>query len=1211
MDCPRCQSGNPEGARFCMGCGSPMFAACAECGTELPSEARFCLNCGHQVAEPEAETRRADLEQYIPRELLAKLESSRTSGGIQGERRVVTMLFCDVTGSTAAAEKLDPEDWAQIMNGAFGYLIAPVYRYEGTLARLMGDAILAFFGAPITHEDDPHRAVLAGLEIVETIGPYKDEVKRKWGLEFEVRVGINTGLVVVGEVSSDLRVEYTALGDAINVAARMEQAAQPGTVLIASDTHRLVAPLFDFEDLGATEVRGKTDPVHTHRVLRPKAAPGRERGIQGLDSPMVGRDRDIELLAGLVGNLREGSGQIVSIMGEAGLGKSRLIAELAHRVNNGDDSSGASTPSIAWLEGRSRSYDTSTPYSPFISLFNQYFGINLEDSGEEKYNKIRRLVDHVTGNTTNGLAPFFATMLGVAIPEEDSQEFKYLQPPQIREKVFLAIRELLEREAAMRPVVVVFEDLHWCDPTSLELLETLLPLADRAPIMILAVFRPTRQDPGWAFHESASRDYPHRYTSVLLEPLDEENARTLVANLLEVEDLPEHVRAFILAKAEGNPFFVEEVIRSLLDANLVVRENSHWRATREIANIALPDTLAGVIMARLDRLSEDSKRVAQTAAVIGREFQVDTLAAIYDDVQIMDLAITDLQRRELIREKSLIPQRLYMYKHALTQEAAYGSLLLSRRRELHLLVADCLEKNNPEQVHNIARHFLEAQERARAVPYLMHAGNQAAREYSTAEAIGYFTQALEILGDEKDAGLMRQAYEGLGGALTLGGDVPRAVENYHTMYHVAQDFDDQPMQVSALNKLGFVTALMQGQFPEAEEHLVEAERLARQCGDLPGLAEYHMIYCYMTVPFGKFDEAIGHLDEAAKIGQDLAMDEPRLFGLTHLANTLTYMARFDEAAEVCREALELAEQLGNHKWQSELLGHTGPLVHLRNGDLDAANLSAETATALATRIGVAEQEAYAELSLGLVSWFRGEYQQAIQHYQQALQAGRNSGMAFIQVSALCGLGAAHMDISGLGEQTAAYHVEALELLDQPLGTVTGGLAWADLGFCVLANGKVQEAGEFFDKGLTVPTAFSVLARPLNLAGSAIVAMVSNDIAKAGDLVREARAFAEEKAMKHFYPLIHLVDAQVSLASGDPAKGLESFDRAEELAMEMGMRPFVWQARGGAQVLAGMGQDAQAAAKRSGALTMINEIAGLLEDENFRSMYLEDAIKKLG
>ena len=1204
-----------------MSCGNPLIALCPECGAESPGQARFCMNCGHQLAEPESDPSQSRLEQYIPKELLAKLEAARTTGGIQGERRVVTMLFCDVTGSTAAAEKLDPEDWAQIMNGAFKYLIAPIYRYEGTLARLMGDAILAFFGAPIAHEDDPNRAVLAGLEILQEIGPYREEVERKWGVEFEVRVGINTGLVVVGEVGSDLRVEYTALGDAINVAARMEQAAQPGTVLITADTHRMVAPLCEFEDLGRIEVRGKSEPVGTYRVLRTKSEPGRERGIEGLDSPMVGRDKEMERLLGLVADLRQGRGQIVSLVGEAGLGKSRIIAELHHTLTDhglleedGPSSSGAAgSVGLGWYEGRSRSYESSTPYAPFVGLFNSFFRLDAADSDAGKYEKIILALNSMQPEGGLNAAPLIATILGVPVPEEDKHLLQYLQPPQVKEKTFQAVAQIFERSAASRPTVLVFEDLHWSDPTSLELLDNLMALTDRVPLMLMAVLRPVRQEPAWRIHESARRDFAHCYSSIALEPLDEENSRTLVGNLLEIEDLPDRVRTLILSKAEGNPFFVEEVIRSLLDANLVVRENSHWVATGEIANIALPDTLLGVITARLDRLSEESRQVAQTASVIGREFALGTLTEIYQAQAHVDEALADLQRRELIREKSRVPHPHYMYKHVLTQEAACASLLLARRRELHLQVAQSLEQNNPEQIHEMARHFMEAQQQGRAVPYLVEAGDQAAQAYATSEAVGYYRRALDILITTQDPKLHRRAFEGLGGALTFGNDVPGAVDNYHDMFHSGQEYGDLPMQVSALNKLGFVTALFQGQIPEAEEHLADAERLASQCGDLPGLAEYHMTCCYMTVPFGEFDDAIAHLREADRIGRDQDMDEPRLFGLTHTAHTLTYMTRFDDASRVAQEARELAEKLGNRKWQSELLGFTIPLHHMRNGELEAAIQSAEMGANLAAQIGAAEQEGYACISLGQISWLRGEYEPAIGHYQRALQAGRTSGLPFIQATALCGLGTPHMDISSkLFDQTSQYHAEALEMMELPLGTVTGGLNWADLGFCVLATGNVDRAGQFFEKGLTVSTAFKLLARPMLLVGSAFVAMARSDATMAAELVQEAQAFADERAMKHFYPLLSLADAQVRLASGDPVSTLASFNRADDLAVEMGMRPLAWQARAGAaQVLSALGREAEASEKRAGALGLIHEIGGLFEDQSLRSMYLEDAVKKLG
>ena len=603
MNCSNCQTTNPAEAKFCMKCGSALEARCPSCGSELPAEALFCFKCGASLAEPEGapdvKPAQASIEQYIPAELMAKLESARASGGMQGERRVVSILFCDVEGSTAAAEKLDPEEWAEIMNGAFEHLISPVYRYEGILARLMGDAILAFFGAPIGHEDDPQRAVMAGLDIIQDIAPYRQRVKEDWGLEFNVRVGINTGLVVVGEVGSDLRVEYTAQGDAVNLASRMEQSAAPGTVQITEDTHRLVAPLFEFQDLGGIEVKGKSEPVRSYRVLRRREVPGQLRGIEGLSSPLVSREKEMEALRGFIGELHQGRGQLFSVMGEAGLGKSRLMAELrksldsAGVLDDGDIESRATGNGVAWYEGRSQSYETTTPYAPIISLLGGIFDIRTEQADTEKYGRIFTRLSNLMPDRASEVAPFIASVMGVQLAGEEAERVRYLQPPQLREKVFEAVSDLFEWLAMAGPKVLVFEDLHWMDPTSLDLLERLMRLSDRVSLAIVCVFRPWRQEPSWRFHEAASRDYSHRYNSVLLEPLDQESSRELVANLLEVEDLPATVGALILTKAEGNPFFVEEVIRSLLDAGLVVRENSHWRATREIERLAVPDTLAG------------------------------------------------------------------------------------------------------------------------------------------------------------------------------------------------------------------------------------------------------------------------------------------------------------------------------------------------------------------------------------------------------------------------------------------------------------------------------------------------------------------------------------------------------------------------------------------------------------------------------------------
>src|SRR6266540_3983740 len=322
---------------------------CPNCQTVNPNEAKFCMNCGISLAltiqeiktgKSEHAAKTQSLDKFIPRELLTKFEAARTNDAMVGERRVITMLFCDVKGSTAAAEKVDPETWTDIMNGIFEYMIRPIYKYEGTVPRLMGDAILAFFGAPIAHEDDPQRAVLAGLEIQVGIKDYVEEIRLKHGLEFGLRVGINTGLVVVGAIGSDLRMEYTAIGDAINLAARMEQTAVPGTVQITEETYKLVAPFFDFEALGEVEVKGKAALIKTYRPLGLKKSPGNLRGLEGLISPLVGREAQLSLLDEQLEQLKIGAGSFVSVIGEAGLGKSTLIRE----VKRSNEASG-----IVWL----------------------------------------------------------------------------------------------------------------------------------------------------------------------------------------------------------------------------------------------------------------------------------------------------------------------------------------------------------------------------------------------------------------------------------------------------------------------------------------------------------------------------------------------------------------------------------------------------------------------------------------------------------------------------------------------------------------------------------------------------------------------------------------------------------------------------------------------------------------------------------------------
>ncbi len=454
MICPNCKSDNRDTAKFCDNCGTPLPLNCPDCGTENRPGAKFCANCGRGLqpgpaAGPSASAapspQPALIDQFIPPELAAKLATARRRGTMAGERRIVTLLFCDVVGSTAASEQLDPEAWVEIMNGVFEAMIKPIYQYEGTVARLMGDAILAFFGAPIAHEDDPQRAVLAGLRIVQGFQQVRKNVKSAWDIDLDVRVGINTGLVVVGAVGSDLRLEYTAMGDAINLAARMEQTAEPGSVQIAEETYRLLAPLFEFEALGEIAVKGKREPVLAYRVLGQKAQPESLRGIAGLQAPLVGRSDEWQRLQTAAANLQRGIGGIICLLGEAGLGKSRLVQELhGHIAEHHAD--------FAWHETASLSYETGQPYALFQRLLRRLAGANAGDPPDTLRQKLQAIAGDIPGEEEFAVWPVFATLFGLSRPAGQPP----LEGEAFKGRLFTVMERLWGHRAAQRPLVLLY-----------------------------------------------------------------------------------------------------------------------------------------------------------------------------------------------------------------------------------------------------------------------------------------------------------------------------------------------------------------------------------------------------------------------------------------------------------------------------------------------------------------------------------------------------------------------------------------------------------------------------------------------------------------------------------------------------------------------------------------------------------------------------------
>jgi predicted ATPase/class 3 adenylate cyclase len=964
--CPECQTSNREGANFCRRCGRLLVDHCPRCRIELLPDSDFCDHCAlpltpvaalgwaaggdhsHTGGEEHADLTKfgahaavkeplvveinslasaeqqmpsseaPPLDRYIPAELREKLDSARSTGEMVGERRIVTMLFCDVKGSTAAAEGLDPEEWTEIINGAFEHMIKSVYKYEGTVARLMGDGILAFFGAPITHEDDPQRAVLAGLDIVNRISTYRERINQTWGIDINVRVGINTGLVVVGTVGSDLRMEYSAMGDAINLAARMEQTAEPGTVQLAYDTYKIVNPIFEIEELGGMTIKGKSDPVLTYRVLGPKIEAGRQRGIEGLHAPLVGRDSELATLQNIFSNVQQGVGHIVSVIGDAGLGKSRLIHEAKRSLESGQ--------SLDWIETASLSYETNQPYAPFQRLIRHLNNMNPGDSIEQVREKLAKLRQQFDESSAQRVQHLFEALFDL-----ESDKGARLEGEAFKRELYAMMPVLWRQRFSQQPSVLVFEDIHWSDPASIELLLHLFHLTSKIPLVLLCAFRPERGDPVWRIKTTADEEFHHLYTEIIVRPLSDKQVNEMIDGLLIHTDLPQSLRARILESAAGNPFFVEEVVRSLIDNQALVAEQIeqdgqkmlYWRAKDDGQQIDLPDNLQSLLASRIDRLEEETRQLLQTAAVIGRSFYRRVLQAIeaqsQEATQDIDRQLTLLLRLEMIREATRLPELEYKFSNPLTQEVAYQTILLKRRRELHRRVGLTLEQLFPDQLGELAPllayHFAEGELHDKAFEYYMMAGDSAARLFANIEAVDLYTQALDFI-ESVDTGYekLEALYLRRGRALELLSRYEDSLENYEAMLKLAQDRNDKRLELAAKMAQATIHSIPSKVF-DGELSLQlseEARSLAHELGESSAEAKinWNLMLQYLWVSF-QFEQAVKHGEAAAKVARDSNLTVELGPVLNDLALAYFGVGRLDESLQTYEESRTLLRDGNN------------------------------------------------------------------------------------------------------------------------------------------------------------------------------------------------------------------------------------------------------------------------------------------------------------
>ena len=986
MNCQSCRADCPDTANFCHVCGAGLAGArqsCPQCRAEQPSAARFCSACGSALtpSAPAAERRAFsaggfdELQRLMPKQYIEQLLA--TKGHVSSERRIVTILFSDVSGSTSLGEQLDPEDVLEIMNGAFEVLIRPIYRYEGTLARLMGDAILAFFGAPIAHEDDPVRACRAGLEIVEGARAYAAKLERERGLKgFDVRVGINTGLVVVGEVGADMRVEYTAMGDVVNLAARMESTAVPGTVLVTEDTHAFIAHAFETECLSTIQVKGRVQPVATYRVKAFTSASQARDARPRRRTTLVGREPEFQRVGDGLAALQQGRGGRLAVTGETGLGKSRLLHEARQRLS----------ADLAWAEGRALPHTQDMSHALVRSGFRNL--LDAENGAVEA--ALTHRVEELFGARAGAVLPFLACILEVPLSREPDRLFARLEGERLHACLIQACVEFVRRSVESAPLVLAFDDVQWADPSSLRILEALALLPDTMPLFLFISLRPD-EGRGWSFHQRLQQRYGDRYPVLALKPLGVADGRQLLEKRAAGTPLPERLAHAILDRADGNPFFIEELWQSVLDACLTDG------AGNSKLDPNVPRTLQGVLQARLDRLGAESKRALQTASVIGRIFQDGLLGSMFDATRAEHLRdwLGDLTARDFIGpcqtsdEDEMLLGDPYAFRQAITQEVTYGSLLIAERKTLHQRIGEAIERQCPSRLDELspvlAYHFDRAGVASKALTYLIRAARRAARVHALDEALAYYERAE---------------------ARALAVDVSAA---------------DRLALNEGLADLRF----RQGQYQTALDHYLAA--LGTGPNRLQRVALFRKLG-QLYEKWGRYEEALASFHTALnEMGADLEETElARIY--TGMAMTRYRQGNLDEALELGQLALVLSEGRHDEAGIAEACNNLG-IIHAKRRDWTAALDHHRRGLEIWGRLGEPYSEAAAHNNVGLAYHSQGERETAIEHFRRSLELFERIGNRPGVARAADNLGRAYMEC-GDEERGMAYLKDAVAILGE-------------------------------------------------------------------------------------------------------------------------------------------------------------------------------------
>ena len=1109
MKCPKCQKENAETRKFCRDCGAKLLYVCPKCGSENLPDDKFCGGCGKDLRDYKVVSPLdySEPQSYTPKYLADKILTARRT--IEGERKIVSVLFADVANYTSLSEKLDAEEVQKIMDGCLRILIDEIYKYEGTIDKFTGDGLMALFGAPVAHEDHVQRSCYAALAMQRSIEAYGEKIKNQFDMEFKMRMGLHTGPVIVGSIGNDLRMDYTAIGDTINLASRMQTTARPSTILVTSEIYRNAREFFKFSPLGKVKVKGKEIELDAYQLLEAGEIKTRFEAavVRGL-TRFVGRQKELSALKDAFEMTRSGFGQVVGITGEAGVGKSRVALEFIRALPEEE---------FAYSKTRCSHYGSPTAYLPILDILKSYFVVS---EGEREY-AVKKKVANKISQLDERLRHILAPLHDLLSLEVEDEEYLKLEPVQKRERIFEAVRDLILRESQNKPLVIAIDDLQWIDKTSEDLLNYLIGWLGNTRVLLILIYRLGHSHP-WG-----TKSY---YTRIHVDNLSAKSSTELLQSILHDAEIIPELNELIISRAEGNPLFIEEFTRTLMETGYVQKRGHQYVLSAKTSAIQVPDTIQGIIAARIDRLGENLKLTMQLASVIGRDFTYRILNNVTGAQKELKSYLINLQELEFIHEKSLFPELEYVFKHTITQEVSYNSLLLKKRKEIHEKVGVAIEEIYSDKLEEfyekLAYHHSQSDNWEKAYQYYRLSGDKLSERYFNWEAFRCYREAIKSLKM-----------------------LPATDENRRRLIENSLLIEG-PMIV-----LGYPQ--------DSLEILLEAEKLSMEQGDKRSLAVFQGRIRLCHTFKGDPKQGLRYAEQCfitAESIKDVNLAASTAFDL---AAAYTIAGDHFKIVELAPKALALLESGGG-----ETIG-TGARVNVNVcssisafygysmanlGHFEEGKALCEKGLRYALEIDNFYNIALGEIMYGSLFIVKGDGKNAIDHLQIAIKYGEECQIVPLLGLSWMRLGQGYYFLGDL-EKTVHHIKEAIKIQNEagiPMA-LSGHYYW--IGMVALDSGDANNALSNVEEALKL----SQINKEKHLEGSAMILLgrilgklQSPKGSKAEANILQGIEILEELKLRPFYSQGYLYLGELHADMGHKERALETLEKANQMFQEMGM-----------------------------------------------------------